>query len=162
MNNLLHYDHYTGIFTWKTSRGCKRAGQVAGKQLITGHISIKVNRKSHLAHRLAWLFVYGDWPVCHLDHIDQNPSNNRINNLREVTRSQNMQNQGKHKTNTSGFKGVTFHNNRKKWQAQIQAQGKRIYLGLFDTKEIAYSAYLAAQEKYHTHRPLLTGDNNVD
>ena len=84
MKDLLNYDPDTGDFTWKVSTSNRvRVGQVAGTLRHDGYIRIKVNGKLYLAHRLAWFFVYGVWPVEFLDHIDQDKSNNRINNLRE-------------------------------------------------------------------------------
>jgi hypothetical protein len=130
-----------------------RAGQVAGTLNSKGYICITVNGKSYKAHRLAWFFHYGVWPVNQIDHIDQNKTNNRINNLREVTNSQNKQNAGKYKCNTSGHKGVSFHKQHKKWAANIRVQRELLHLGYFPTPELASAAYKQAQEIHHTHKP---------
>ena len=83
------------------------------------------------------------------DHIDRNALNNQRSNLRIVTHSQNQMNKGMGKNNTSGFKGVSWDKNSKKWQANIKENNKRLYLGLFETKEEAYKAYVEACKKYH-------------
>jgi AP2 domain-containing protein/HNH endonuclease len=84
-----------------------------------------------------------------VDHIDTIPLNNRRKNLRLATRIQNSVNQGNRKNNTSGFKGVSWHKTACKWRAEIRVNGKRIYLGLFNTPELAYESYCAAALKYH-------------
>jgi hypothetical protein len=88
-----------------------------------------------------------------IDHIDRNPSNNKFNNLRAVTRSQNQHNRIKQRNNTSGYKGVVFFKRAKRWRAAIFVNSKPIYLGYYDTPEQASAAYQEAASKYHTHRP---------
>lgn len=95
------------------------------------------------------------WPTISIDHINQVRDDNRIQNLREVSRSENQQNRGMSKNNNSGFKGISWHKKSNKWQAQIHFQGKRQHLGLFHTPEEASAAYQAAAEKFHTHRPIV-------
>ena len=150
LNELLSYDSSTGILKWKkdVSRRVK-AGNQAGSPSSTGHINIELNGKCLKAHRVAWLLHYGKWPDLHLDHIDGNPSNNMISNLREVTRSQNMINRKMHANNKSGFKGVHKRSNGNKWKAQIKFQGKVMHLGYFDDPEMAAKAYRAASDSYH-------------
>ena len=84
-----------------------------------------------------------------VDHIDCNPLNNRRGNLRLATPSQNGTNQSRPKNNTSGFKGVHWDKRAKKWMATIRINGKKTYLGLFATPELAYAAYCEAALKYH-------------
>lgn len=98
-------------------------------------------------HRLAWLYVYGQWPKDKIDHINGNREDNRIFNLRECTMSQNAMNTGAHRDNTSGFKGVTRNHNR--WMANIKKDGVATYLGTFDTPEEAHAAYAAAAVRVH-------------
>ena len=105
-----------------------------------------------MAHRLAWFYVYGAWPNGDLDHINGDKLDNRIANLREATRKQNMQNVRQHKHNTSGVKGVAWHSQRNKWRAYIFVDYRQIHLGLFDTKEAAAAARMNAEEIYHSHR----------
>lgn len=84
-----------------------------------------------------------------VDHVNGNTLDNRACNLRVCTHSENLRNQGKHKDNTSGFKGVTWHKGAKKWKAAIQVENKVKHLGLFASKEDAYEAYCAACKKLH-------------
>ena len=119
LKELLHYDPGTGVFVWKNiiTANQKKNGDVAGGYDDKGYIKIRINYKHYLAHRLAWLYVYGEWPSKHLDHINRNPSDNRISNLREATHLENNKNASKRKDNTSGYKGVNWHARNKKWIA---------------------------------------------
>jgi hypothetical protein len=114
VHELLDYDPKTGIFTWKVGRGGRRFGRVAGNKRSDGYIKIQIDGRSYLAHRLAWLYIYGYLPEHDVDQIDRDPSNNRIDNLREVSRTCNLRNCGNHSSNTSGVKGVSFHKQRGK------------------------------------------------
>lgn len=93
-------------------------------------------------HRLAWYLHYGKLPVNFIDHIDGCRSNNKIENLRDVTRQQNNM-------NTTKSKGVSWRKREGKYYAQIQLQGKKIYIGYFNNEQDARKAYVAAKEKYH-------------
>ena len=150
LRELLSYDPETGEFT-RLVQTCGRAlvGDIAGTAHVRGYRRIRVENVSHMAHRLAWLHVHGEWPTGLIDHIDGNPGNNRIANLRVVTSSLNQQNQRKaHSHNTkSGLLGVQA--NYKKWAANIRVSGKRTYLGSFDTPEEAHAAYLEAKRRLH-------------
>ena len=84
VKQYLNYDPLTGEFTWIVHRRCLKAGSVAGC-LYRGYTSIRISGKQYYAHRLAWLYVYGYFPEHQIDHIDRNPSNNRINNLRHAS-----------------------------------------------------------------------------
>jgi hypothetical protein len=105
-----------------------------------------------LAHRLIFLWHHGFLPE-RIDHIDGCSLNNKIENLRAVTQSQNLQNTNKRKTNTSGYKGVSWSKQRKCWIASITVNHKCRNLGGFKTKELAYEAYQLAAAKYHTTNP---------
>lgn len=102
-----------------------------------------------MAHRLAWLYVYGEWPNGDIDHIDGDRLNNRIANLRDVSRRVNLENQRRPKAcNKSGFLGVkTFRDQR--FQARIQVRGVQLHLGTFDTPHEAHAAYVAAKRNLH-------------
>lgn len=155
LKEQLHYDEETGIFTRKVSNSRRvKVGQVAGSLTYNGYIEICVNGKRFLAHRLAWFYMYGVWPVNQIDHEDRIRHHNWKSNLRDLTQSQNNQNTGIPRSNTSGFKGVHFSKTYSKWVAQIKLHGKHTFLGHYDTPELASEAYKQAQEKLHTHRPL--------
>lgn len=138
---LLSYDPLTGEFRWLVTRSTVKSGSIAGTpHYKTGHLRIKINNRLYASHRLAWLFSYGEWPSQDIDHIDGDPKNNRISNLRLVDASRNQANTGLKKSNKSGFKGVRF--DRGKWRAQIKVNRETIYLGRFDTAEAAHAAYV--------------------
>lgn len=102
-----------------------------------------------IAHRAAWAIYYGEIPKQHIDHIDGNKTNNKIDNLRLCTHNQNQHNQGIRRNNKSGYKGVSWFKNAKKWQAQICCDSKIKHLGMFTTKEDAAHAYDIAALEVH-------------
>jgi len=154
LQSLLHYDPLTGDFTWNISFPNKtKSGQKAGCLMSKGYWRIKIDRKEYLAHRLAWLYVYGRWPAEEIDHIDGNKLNNKISNLRECSHQQNAYNFKTYRNNTSGFPGVTRIPKTNKWRAQIRVGAKTKYLGTFDTAQDAYLEYLRAKAIYHPFNP---------
>ena len=152
LKELLHYDPYTGCFTWRVRKNqCSEIGSVAGTQ-VCGYVSITLDRKKYQAHRLAWLYIYGELPANDVDHINRTRADNRITNLRLATRSENMQNQAHRKTNTSGHIGVVWYERYKKWQAQIRLNCRCIYLGRFTEIADAIAARKAGELKYHLYQ----------
>lgn len=150
LKELLSYDIGTGLFVWKSNRGrTAKSGWVAGSaHCYTGHIAIRIDGIHYKAHRLAWLYVNGKWPLGHIDHMDGNSANNRLNNLRENANSINSQNQRKPRAdNTSGVLGVSHRNG--KWRAKIQVDKRQISLGSFSSKADAAAAYLSAKRLLH-------------
>ena len=146
---ILRYIPESGIFTWvkPPAHQTLKSGDLAGYLRDNGYWYIKINRRAYSAHRLAWLYVHGEWPTHLIDHINGIKSDNRIENLRQANKSQNCAN-GKLRThNTSGLKGVSKFKN--KWRAQITHNQVVIYLGLFNTKEEAHEAYLQAAQRLH-------------
>jgi len=143
---LVSYDPKTGIFRWNMARRRCRPGDVTGCRMKQGYIAIRLDDVLYTAHRLAWLYVTGEWPKEQLDHINGDRSDNRIANLREATNAQNAQNR-KRRDNKTGFTGVNKENNR--WKAEIKVNYKKIRLGLFDTPEEAHAAYLKAKHGLH-------------
>ena len=146
----LHYDPATGIFTRlkKTARPAI-VGSVAGTVTTGGYRRIGIDGKKYKEHRLAWFYFYGCWPKNHIDHIDGNPSNNSISNLRDVTSSVNAQNQKKATARnlSTGLLGTSASG--KRWQAMIQVNKVTTHLGFFNTPELAHDAYLRAKRKMH-------------
>lgn len=151
LKNRLHYDPETGLFTWKSS-GKKNKyviGKSAGHFRKDGYLEIRVNYKLYLAHRLAWFYVTGEETDLHIDHINRNPSDNRFCNLRKATNQQNTVNSRLRKSNTSGFKGVSFFRRDNNWKAAGMLNGKMKHIGYFDTPEEASIAYQNFTEKQH-------------
>lgn len=163
---VLDYDKETGVFTWKArpvtenSREHARkfngrfAGKPAGSCHRTGdgrvYRAIKIEQKAYLAHRLAWLYVHGVWPNGEIDHIDNDASNNRIANLRDITSAENKQNRtAPARKSRSGRLGVLYIRATGKWQAKITINGEVKYLGTFADREEAYAAYLTAKRELH-------------
>jgi len=144
IKSLLDYRPQTGIFVWTKNAGNVKAGKIAGV-VLNGYRRINIGDDCYLGHHLAWLFVHGEWPKA-IDHINGNRDDNRIDNLRLATPSQNGANKRKPESNTSGRKGVTIAENGK-FVASIRCLGKDYHLGTFGTLEDASEAYLAAAKK---------------
>lgn len=137
LKELLEYDEEKGVFIYKTKRGSRQKGSIAGSFQNKGYIQITVDNENYLAHRLAWLYVYGEWPKHQIDHINRIKTDNRIVNLRDVNNSTNHHNVGIRKHNTSGVTGVYWSNNKNKWVASIEINNKKYHLGIFNTLEDA-------------------------
>ena len=150
IRSALHYDHETGIFTWRHRVGIYRginnrcAGTIAGTPDGNGYISIRIDQHRFKAHRLAWCWMMGSDPASDIDHIDCDRSNNRFANLRIATRTQNLGNSSKRFDNTSGHKGVCWDKRAKKWKASICISGNSMHLGNFYNIEDAAEAYKRA------------------
>lgn len=146
LRELLTYNEETGTFTWKVTVGSRAiAGSVArGCKADSGHLYIHVDKERHRMHRLAWLYVYGELPQMEVDHINRDPADNRISNLRLATPSQNAQNTGVRRDNKSGVRGVSWYPQTQKWMAKITVNGKQKGLGYYKSLEDAKNAYLAA------------------
>lgn len=149
IRDSLDYDPETGLFIWTAVRRGVKRGQIAGSRHSSGYISIMIEKKNYLAHRLAWYFVYGVLPKSFVDHIDRNKTNNRIANLRLASSAQNLSNKPKSASNTSGVKGVSWDLHKKRWVAAISVGNKSIFLGRFYCKHAARHAYCAAARRYY-------------
>jgi hypothetical protein len=151
IREVLLYDPETGLFSHRIARGKYKhikAGTVVGSSHSEGYIVIDVDRKLYFAHRLAWLYLYGEHPVSDVDHINGDRSDNRASNLRAASRAENMQNLRRvSKRSSSGLLGA--YRFRKKWTTSIQINGAKKHLGVFDSAEEASAAYLAAKSLMH-------------
>jgi hypothetical protein len=132
------YNPDTGEFRWKVQIGRGRIGARAGYVGWRGYRNIRIFGKLYKEHRLAWLYSHGHWPVGILDHEDGDPANNALANLREATLSQNRAN---------NIKDRGYSKKNSKFQARIQVNGQRVYLGTHATESKARAAYEAASLK---------------
>jgi len=152
---VLSYNSNTGIFTWTTNQGNnKTSGLVAGC-LIAGYRYINVYKKRYAAHRLAWFYVYHQWPTDELDHIDRNKDNNAISNLRLASRKLQRQNACGKLISTSQYKGVNWDANRKKWRSHIVIDGTAYFLGRFNTELEAAVRYNEAAIEFFEEQTYL-------
>lgn len=158
LKELLCYDPGTGVFTNLISRSPSAvAGAVAGWiDIHNGYIQIQIDGRNYPSHRLAWLYVYGEFPIHEIDHTNGKRDDNRIVNLRAVTSSENSKNSKIRSTNTSGITGVSWCKNSNKWMVQISDNKKQINLGRFSDKFEAICARKSAENRlgYHPNHGL--------
>ena len=146
LRELLSYDPDTGVFTRLVKRTTGGSGW-ADKQ---GYLQLCVGGKTYSAHRLAWLYMTGSWPVADIDHINGVKHDNRFANLRDVPELINMQNiRSPNKNNACGLMGVHWRKDRQCWVAQVRINGKAKRCGAFKTPEEAHEAYLAIKRQHH-------------
>lgn len=156
LKELLHYDPETGVFTWlvyrtQLSRVGYKAGWIQMNHAGKKYRSIEIKGRAYKAHRLAFFYMTGEWPVNQVDHEDGNGLHNWWGNLREATRVENAKNQKLHSRNTSGICGVNWDKGCKKWKSQITHLREKIYLGVFVCKADAIIARKMAEYKYNYH-----------
>lgn len=142
LREVLNYVPETGVFRWLVaplSNGSIHIGDEAGA-FHRGYLEIQIDGTKYQAHRLAWLYVHGEWPKHQIDHKDTIRSNNWIANLREATVSQNAANRKIRKTSRSSVKGVSWNNKARKWAVQVGPAGSNRHKGLFDNFDDAVTA----------------------
>lgn len=155
LTELLNYDPNTGIFTWKIARGNRpdlQPGSIAGNFNIEkgrNYCRITLDDKAYKAHRLAWFYVTGQWPILPIDHIEGDGSDNRWSNLRLASHAENQWNAKRRIDNSSGYKGVSFKKQNGKWFYTISVNGKRKFRGYYDSPELAHSALLEHRQELH-------------
>lgn len=149
ITKTLDYCGDTGyLYYIRDMKSGHKCGDKAGYLENTGYIRVRIGGKNYQAHRIAWFLFYKSEPTGIIDHIDGDKTNNKILNLRDSTRSQNLQNQKKsQKGSDSGILGVSKYEN--KWIARIDLNGVQYRLGIFETKEAAGEAYLKAKRELH-------------
>jgi hypothetical protein len=145
LRQVLTYSPETGDFVWAPSH--RRAGKPAGTWRKDGYLQISIDNALYLGQRLALLYMTGEWPPGDVDHADVNPRNNRWENLRPATRSQNVANAPRRRDNTSGFKGVWLDKRSGLWVAEIVLGGRKKHLGRHSTPEAAHRRYAACAEQ---------------
>jgi hypothetical protein len=151
LRSILHYDAASGRFTWLRAAPGRRAGSAAGcvnKRL--GYRVIRIVQTLFYEHRLAWLYTHGEWPAFEIDHINGDRSDNRLSNLRSVTRRVNQQNQRRpNSRNRLGVLGVVYVERLRKFRAEVIDGDKRHYLGLFASSDAAHAAYVKTKRQVH-------------
>lgn len=145
-----HYNHETGILTWKKTCGPRAPlGKMAGCDDGKGYLQIRIKGRLYFNHRIAWAIFYGKWPIEHIDHKNNIHRDNRIYNLREATRSENMCNQKLSSRNTSGAKGIMWSKQQSKWRARITLNSKEHHVGYFCAISDAMASMIAYRTKLH-------------
>lgn len=142
----LRYDKDSGLFYWIKPAPKRTLTKPAGTLTSTGYIIIKYKYTKYFAHRLAWFYMTGEFPEDEIDHIDTDRKNNRWDNLRVATRTQNARNYKTKSNNTSGIKGVSRF--RDKWRARCGENGKEKHIGIFKTLEEASIAFINYTKKF--------------
>ena len=165
IRQLLRYTPETGKLYWleRVISQCanERAmhvfnAQFAGKEAFTcrmgkKHLQGRIFRRSYLAHRVVWALVYGEWPHGQIDHINGDPVDNRLSNLRDIPSADNQRNMKKPSTNTSGVSGVAYDKRRGKWRARIGSRDSEITIGRYDTFGEAVAARKTMEQKLGFH-----------
>jgi hypothetical protein len=162
LRECFDYDPETGVLRWRVrplehflsarvmkTWNIRYAGTEAGWIEKLGYRVVRVDTAMYKTHRIAWAMYYGTTDNCELDHINGKRLANQINNLRVAHRRENNRNARRRSDNTSGYKGVTYYRNNKKWGACIGTGTQRTWLGLHDTPEAAHAAYCAAADRLH-------------
>lgn len=149
LKSILDYDATSGVLTWKVNKqGQTKKGMIAGGRHSRGYISIGINGKLYLAHRIIWFMCYGVDPKDNqIDHINLNRSDNRIANLRIADSIQNRTNTKVRKHSKSGIKGIRKYKDTNRWQARISINKKEHVIGYFDTPEEAHAAFCKKSEE---------------
>lgn len=153
LREVLHYNPDTGAFTWLLSTSNRvKIGDIAGR-IANGYRGIRIDGVLHYAHRLAVLYVTGEWPESVVDHRDGRRANNVWTNLRSCTQTVNTQNiRTAHRGSATGLLGVSRH--RKKFDASIHVNGKRVRLGRYATAQMAGDVYIKAKQQLHPGNTL--------
>lgn len=155
LRELVNYDPETGVFTQRADYAGTRSarwapGRQCGHLAATGYLTMRLDHRLYQAHRLAWLWVKGAWPVHEIDHINGNRTDNRIVNLRDVPNAVNRQNTRAARVDSeTGLQGVTFCKRRRRFFSRIRLDGRARFLGYFDNSQLAHAAYLAAKRQLH-------------
>jgi hypothetical protein len=153
IQEIFNYDAITGIVTTKLVRHGSRTyiGAPVGTLTNYGYLCVRVDGKRYQLHRLIWLHVYGYIPKEDLDHIDGDRTNNRLVNLREANRQDNLKNTAVHKDSSTGILGVNWDKRKSKWRATIYVNKKQEHLGYFEEIQEAALARQQANIKYGFH-----------
>jgi hypothetical protein len=141
------FDYQDGCLVWKVNKGTAIKGSKAHAN-GNGYLAIKLFGQPYLEHRLIWVW-HGNQLNATIDHIDGNPLNNKIENLRMASHSENMRNTKMRSDNKSGVKGVSWCKTKRKWKVQLWFGNKQHYLGRYDSLDMAKHSVETARLKHH-------------
>ena len=153
LHEVVSYDPSSGDFT-RLARSGVKGGETGGNSHPNGYRYIRIDGRRYMAHRVAWMYMTGAFPLEDIDHIDGNRSNNIFSNLRQATRAENTQNRPMRSNSISGLRGVFWHKPSAKFSARIVVDGVKHYLGYFTDPIAAHQAYLDAKTKLHHFQPV--------
>jgi hypothetical protein len=139
VQEFFNYDEKTGKLFWKSVHSWKNrhiinsrnANKEAGSLSNNGYLIVGLKQKLYKVHRIIWLYVYGYCPENYIDHINRDKTDNRIENLREVSNQCNVRNSKLQRNNKSTIKGISWHKETCKWVVKIRLNGKNYYLGIY-------------------------------
>ena len=151
LKEILNYNSESGVFSWKKRLSNRVNVNDRAGVCYDGYLLVGINNNQYPAHRLAWFYVYGEWPENQIDHINHNRADNRIINLRLASYKINSMNRPIQSNNTSGYVGVGFDKRYKKWSASIKINGKRKGLGYYFNVIDAVIARKMAEYKHGFH-----------
>jgi hypothetical protein len=150
LKEVLFYNPKNGIFIRISTDSKKiKPGGIAGGINANGYYAISVDGRIHLAHRLAWLYMTGDYPPFDIDHINGDTSDCRFDNLREAKPHENLWNRSKQSNNKSGHKNVSWSKPANKWEVRLRRNGKQIIVGYSDNLEMAAKMAVEARIRHH-------------
>ena len=149
LNREFSFDAETGIVTRKLAVANQPVGKIVGSSNRDRYLCAQIDYCKFRLHRAIWAMVYGSWPTSEIDHINGDRRDNRLVNLRHVSRQQNAKNQGIRTDNKTGHKGVSWSNGKKKWVAFISLGGKSKNLGAYNDILEAVEAYRRASQMFH-------------
>ena len=151
VRELFECDLASGLLKWRiTKNHLSKAGTIAGCVRADGRRVVRVDGVLHLAYRIIWVYAYGIPPKNGIDHLNGDPTDNRIENLRDVPQEINSHNHHRaHIDKKTGLLAGAYLMPSKRWMAHIGVKGKIVYLGRFDTEVLAHTAYINAKRELH-------------
>jgi hypothetical protein len=154
LKELVNYDPNTGVFAWKKIRPGVSSSKKFGSLKPSGYIVVLINKKLYRLHRLAWLYMTGEWPENEIDHINGNKADNRFCNIRKATKAENNWNKKVRKDSTTGVKNVLYYPKYQSYYVRITANKIAHSFGPFKTKDQA--ALVAKEKRAEIHKNFHT------
>lgn len=147
MKDFWNYDPETGEFTWKVNHGRVKAGELAGAVQESGKIQLNLEGVRYYAHRVVWAFKHGECSGdIEIKHINGVGIDNRLSNLKAVTHRENAAFSKRYSNNSTGYRGVSWHKQHKRYHASIRINGKLKSLGYYKCPQEAHKAYCEARQ----------------